>query len=109
MWTFDSSTACIFGENSKNANNCALITFNTKREETVVAEVDSRWACAFGCINGEYVFFNGPGCIMEAKLTRLVMLKTQLYNFFKIRCTSLEVTTTSDMTPNLLMMSSPSA
>ncbi len=58
MGTTDSSIVCVFGENSKKPNKCALITFNNKREEkVVVAEVDYRQRCAFGCVNGEYVFF----------------------------------------------------
>ncbi len=49
---------CVFGENSKNSQNCALITLNTKHEETVVAEVDYRSRCAFGCVSGENVFIS---------------------------------------------------
>ncbi len=56
MLTSD-STVCVFGENLKNQNKCTVMTFNTKREETVVAEVDYRIECAFGCVNGELVFF----------------------------------------------------
>ncbi len=55
--TFDCSTLCIFGENPKNRNKCALITFNAKkREENVVAEIDNRLGCAIGCVNGESLF-----------------------------------------------------
>ncbi len=57
MATTDSSTVCVFGENSENPQKCTLITFNTKREEKVVAEVANRLGCALGCVNGEYVFF----------------------------------------------------
>ncbi len=57
MATTDSSTVCVFGEKSIDRKKCVLITFNTKREEKVVAEVDVRLGCVLGCINGEYVFF----------------------------------------------------
>ncbi len=48
---FDSSTVCIFGESAKKPGRCTLITFNTKRQETVIAEVDYRMACSIGCVN----------------------------------------------------------
>ncbi len=54
---FYSSTVCVFGENPKNPKKCTLITFNTKLEETLIAEVDYRWGCAVGCINGMFVLF----------------------------------------------------
>ncbi len=47
-----------FGDQTeKNCKKCVLITFNTKREEKVVDEVDYRLGCALGCVNGECVFF----------------------------------------------------
>ncbi len=51
MSTFDSSTVCIFGENSKNRSKCALITFNAKCEEKVVVEIDYRLGCLVISIN----------------------------------------------------------
>ncbi len=61
--TIDGSTVCIFGKSETNRNKCKLITFNTKREETVVAEVAFRMGCAMGCVNGKCESFIDIMCI----------------------------------------------
>ncbi len=60
--TFDRNTVYVFGGNSKNSQNCALIKINSKHEETVVAEVDYRRGCAFGCVSGKNVFLKLSDC-----------------------------------------------
>ncbi len=81
MSTSDNSTVGFFGENSKNPSTCALIKLNRKCEETVVAEVDYRMDCTFGCVNGEYFFLNGPDCSINVKPTRLAMIESLLLIF----------------------------
>ncbi len=106
MATTDSSTVCVFGEKSTNRKKCVLITFNTKREEKVVAEVDYRWDCAFGCVSGANVFFKIYLTVKEmVKFTIFAIIVCPLLFilFFKILPSSSEVFASSGLTPTLLM------
>ncbi len=51
------STIFVFGEHPTKPNRCVLMSFNTNREETLIAETDFRAMCATACINGEYICF----------------------------------------------------
>ncbi len=50
-----SNAGFIFGEHPTKPNRCALMAFNTKREETLIAETDYRIFCSTACINGELI------------------------------------------------------
>ncbi len=53
------STVCIFGDHAANPNRSAVMTFNSNREEAMVAETDYRILCSTVCINGEFRIDSG--------------------------------------------------
>ncbi len=65
------STIFVFGEHPTKPNRSLLMSFNTNREETLIAETDYRKGCATACINGEYI------CLVSQSLMKACLQHPQ--------------------------------
>ncbi len=65
------SAIFVFGEHSTKPNRSVLMSFNTNREETLMAETDFRAMCATACVNGEYI------CLVPQSLIKACLQRPQ--------------------------------
>ncbi len=49
----ETNSICVFGEHESKQRRSSVVVFNSKHEETVIAETDYRQLCSVACLNGE--------------------------------------------------------
>ncbi len=55
--TDEDEFVCIFGSHLSKPNRSTLLTFNTRRQEKIIAETDYRKYGAMACVDGKKVIF----------------------------------------------------